>query len=446
MILPSFLLAAAIGFDAGADLRIRQEVLDNVPGLPNGGVLSTKARSGRDNHIRFRPRVWGEMKLTDENIGKFRLYLRLTDEFRCYFNQKNHRDTWPGEVVVDNLLLEGKELFDGTFDFVIGRQDIYGLYGLDHIFVDGTPGDGSRTVFADMVRFGIKVSEDSRFDFFGIYNGDDNALRFGTDRSNHRSISGLGGNAELEMDDFGFGVVFGSKAGAGLPYQLFLMEKGTRSFHRGGIKHPWTRRTLLGVKTMPELTDELSLQLEAMGQCGENGNDDTLTGYSAYLGVNWRKKSGLVKPFAKLGYHLMSGDSHAAEEDGGHSAWDPMWARGVNDSELFLYGTHYGAAWWSNMHYVKATAGIDLGAHHTITLSTGPLFAEQKDGMGGGDGAFKGLLSQIRYDFPIWTLDKSKGDRFEVFGHILGDFFQPGDYYKTSEFAWFVRWQLEFRF
>ena len=154
----------------------------------------------------------------------------------------------------------------------------------------------------------------------------------------------------------------------------------------------------------------------------------------------------VFKPFGKFGYHFMSGDDDAADETGGHSAWDPMWARGVNDSELFLYGTHYGAAWWSNMHYVKATIGMDLGRHHRIEGSSGPLFAAAQDGMGGGDGMFKGLLSQVRYDFPIWLADKAKGERFEVFGHFLAEFFNPGDYYETEKPSFFVRWQVDFRF
>ena len=76
------------------------------------------------------------------------------------------------------------------------------------MFVDGTPGDGSRTVYSDMVRFGFNVSEESRLDFFALYNEDDNILRWGTDRGKHRSMTGLGGGAEPEMDDWGYGVVW----------------------------------------------------------------------------------------------------------------------------------------------------------------------------------------------------------------------------------------------
>ena len=62
------------------------------------------------------------------------------------------------------------------------------------------------------------------------------------------------------------------------------------------------------------------------------------------------------------------------------------------------------------------------------------------------DGAFKGFLSQARYDFPIWLADKSKGERFEVFGHVLAEFFNPGDYYETDKLGFFFRWQVEFKF
>ena len=41
-------------------------------------------------------------------------------------------------------------MFDGFLDLKVGRQNLRGLCGLDRIFVDGTPGDGSRTLYTDM--------------------------------------------------------------------------------------------------------------------------------------------------------------------------------------------------------------------------------------------------------------------------------------------------------
>ena len=434
-------------FDAGADLRIRQELMDNVPGLPGGGLLLRAPRGGFRQHMRFRPRVWGEMSFGNENVGMFRLYTRLTDEFRWCPEPRSHRNTFPDELILDNLFLEGLDLFDGFLDFVVGRQDIYNLYGLDHVFVDGTPGDGSRTVYADVLRARMHFTEVSSLDLFTLYNFDDSDVRWGTDRSKHRSLSGLGGGAEPDMDDWGVGAIWNSDLGKALPYQVYIMQKYTRAFRRGGDLRPWTLRELAGGKLVPQLNEEWSLQLEAMGQIGRNGDGATLSGWSSYAGVNWKSASeSSVKPLAKLGYHFMSGDRNAADEDGGHHAWDPMWSRGVNDSEIFLYGTHYGAAWWSNQHYLKLTAGLDLGRRHSLVAATGPMFAAADDGLGGGNGMFKGLLSQIRYDFPIMLADPEKGERLEIFGHLYAELFNPGDYFDTDRPGWFLRWQIDFKF
>ena len=435
--------ASALDFKAGADLRIRQEFSDNVPGLPGGGLLSRSPYGGYRNHMRYRVRAWGEVDFG----GNWRIYTRLTDEFRWNVRPRNHKTTFPDEAIIDNLFIEAKDLFDGFVDFKIGRQDIYNLYGLDHVFVDGTPGDGSRTIYSDVARAVFKFEETGSLDVFALYNKDDNPLRWGTRRGHHRSLSGLGGGAETDMDDWGYGAVWSSKAADWLPYQLFAMQKRTSAFHRGGEKHPATRRSLLGAKLVPRISDELSAQFEGMVQIGRNSDDDMLAAWSAYSGLNWRKKTeSSFKPFASAGIHMMSGDKNAADEDGGHRAWDPMWSRGVNDSEMFLYGTHYGAAWWSNMMFFKLSGGMEFAPKHRISASTGPVFAEEKDGLGGGDGMFKGLLSQARYDFPLWTPPEDSESRFEIVGHIFAELFNPGDYFDTDRPGWFLRWQVEFKF
>ena len=430
-------------FAAGADLRVRQEIMDNIPGLPGGGLLSRAPYSKVRNHIRFRPDVWAELKAGDD----WRFFAKLTDEFRANITPKNHSNTFPDELIVENLFFEGKNLFDGFLDICAGRQNLYKLYGLDHIFVDGTPGDGSRTTYADMVNLALHVDDVSELDFFALYNADSNQLRWGTRRGRYKRLSGLGGGAEPEMDDWGWGAIWRSKIGTAFDYDIFAMQKNTASFHRGGVKHPRTQRNMFGFKTVPHITDNFNLQFEGMGQLGRNGEDDVLSGWSAYAGGEWRDMAKKEwQPFMRLGFHYMSGDKDAAEEDGGHRAWDPMWARGVNDSELFLYGTHYGAAWWSNMLYLKATAGYEIGKYHDIVVSTGPMFAAVQDDLGGGDGTFKGMLSMIRYDFPIYLTDKVGPRGIQVFGHVLFELFNPGDYFETDRPSWFFRWQLDVKF
>lgn len=429
-------------FDLGVDLRVRQEIMHNVP-QDQYGVLGRPgvARGKTKNQIRFRPDVWMNLKAGE----KWRFYLRIVDEFRSCLVQKSHTQTFPNEAVIDNLYAEGKGLFDGLVDVRFGRQDLYRLYGLDHIFVDGTPGDGSCATYANMVNMAIHTDEKSKIDLFALYNRDQEELRWGTKRSRHTSKTGFG-RGEREMDDWGFGAIWSSKIES-LDYQLFWIQKDTASFHRDGVKHPKKQTNLLGSKLVPHWTEEFSTPLELMGQLGRNGDGDTLAAWAAYAGFDWKKRKGEgIRPFWNGGLLVMSGDKGAAREDGGHHAWDPMWYRGVDDSEMFLYGSNYGLGWWSNQINLKTTFGAEFGYRHKAQVMTGPIWAETKDGLGGGDGQYKGFIVQGRYDFPLWIEPKDKGGRLELFGHVLLEYFNPGDYYDTDKPAWFARWQLDFRF
>lgn len=444
LVLATLCASAEVSFDMGADLRVRQEIYDNVPGRPGGGLNSTSVRGKYTNRMRFRPRVWGEIKFED----RLRVYTRLTDEFRWNVQPNLRSRSFPDEVFLDNLYVDGKGFFDGFLDFTVGRQDVMNLYGLEHIFQDATPNDGSRSLYADMIRFTLHCTEESTLDFFALYLSDENNLRWGESTSDNRSIVGLGeSGAEPDRDEWGAGTVWSSNFGEALPYQLYLMHKNTASYRVKGSKRPSTRRETLGVKITPRLTDEWSLQFDGIGQIGENGSGDTLYGSSAYAGVKWKSASaGSVKPFASAGFLFMSGSKDTKETYGGHGAWDPMWSRSVRYSEIFLGGTHYATCWWSNMYYARLEAGIDLGARHNLTWSSGPMFAAAQDRLGGADGSYKGYLNTLHYNFPLILADKDKGERFEVFGHLHLELFNPGDYFETSRPAWFIRWQVEFKF
>ncbi len=427
-------------FNAGADLRIRQEIMRNVPMLPVGGMQSSGAIRGKTrNHFRIRPRIWAELKAGDN----WRLYTRLADEIRAGIpnSSKVHAHTWPGEVFVDSLYLEGKGLFDEMLDVRVGREDIYNLFGLDHIFVDPSAGDGSRSFSSDMARLTWHANEESTLDVFGMLNKDREYMRLGTRRSRYAlQRTGFCG-CDTEMDDWAYGVVWGSRVDF-LKYQLFWIQKNTASFHRRGVKHPRRQVNLIGTKLVPQWTENFSTPVEVMAQVGENGRDEELCAWSAYAGLHWMDKSKEAwRPFFSTGLHVMSGDKDAATEDGGRHAWDPMWYRGADDSEMFPYGSLYGMAWFSNCYNFKTTLGCDIGKRHRASLMFGPMFVHEKDGLGGGDGAYKGFLARLCYMFPLYE----KG-RFELFGHVLFEHFNPGDYYETDKPAYFVRWQIDFTF
>lgn len=447
----------AVSLDAGADLRVRQEIMDNVPGTPGGGAQAPVVRGKSKNQMRFRLRAWGDLKLGE----RFRVYTRLTDAPRWNITPQHSRAyEFPDELLLDNLYLDATGLFDDRIDFRIGRQDVWepgagALFGLPHVFADGTPGDGSRTLYTDMARITWHVTDESKFDAFTLYDSDRNRLRWGTGGSRNRSLNGLGGN-KPEMDEFGAGLVWSSNIGGpeAVPYQLFTIFKKNYSYHdTRDVKHPGKDLTVFGARATPQLTDELSLELEGMSQVGETTDGDFCNGWSGFAGIDWRTVvSERFKPYAKLSVTYMSGDRDAATQDGGHKAWDPLWARGVENSEMFLYGTLYGVGWWSNLVHPKLTLGSSFGKYHRLNFSSGPMFAAENDGLGHADGRrsgdFKGWIHQARYDFPLLIAPENASgiSRFEIFGHLLAEFFNPGDYYDTQRPAWFVRWQIDIKF
>ena len=452
----AFSACAAYGLDAdfGADFRLRQEIMNNVPGLPGGGLLNRAEASKQKNQWRFRTRVWGDVKF-GENLH---IYSRLANAPRWNVNPHSRAYEFPDELFLDNLYLEGTGFWDGLVDFVIGRQDTFGaggaLYGLSRIFSDTTPGDGSRSFYSDMARVTIHATDESKIDGFVLYNSDRNKLRWGTGSSRNRALCGLGG-ADPEADEFGAGVVWSSSIGSpeAVPYQLFSVYKKKYACHYGDGKHPGKDIATFGARFLPQLTGELSLELEGMAQAGETTEDDFCKGWSAFAAVDYHPDVGnTVKPYAQLSCMYMSGDEDTAGEYGGNSAWDPLWNRAASPSEMMAYGSTYGMCWWSNLIYPKLSGGVKFGKRHSLNASTGPMFAAKYDGLGqtpGADGSrFMGLLSQVRYDFPLLTApaDATGLKRLEIFGHLLAEMINPGDYYATSRPAWFLRWEVMFKF
>jgi len=216
----------AVRFDAGGDVRVRQEIMEHVPGLP-GATYAMMPRDRKDivNHFRFRTRVW--FRADSENFG---LYARVADEFREHVvkNGVRHQDrsyAFPDELILDSLYFEGRDLFDGRFDFRIGRQDVFdgrhSSLGLDRLMIDGTGYDGSRTCFFDMIRAGWDFTDASHLELFALYDSARNDVRWGNELSRARPQTALHPADEPEMDEWGGGAVWSSDLGdKRLPYRL----------------------------------------------------------------------------------------------------------------------------------------------------------------------------------------------------------------------------------
>lgn len=458
----SYASTNSVSVDAGADLRIRQEIMHNITGLPGApGAMMPRAYKKDINHIRIRPRIWAKAAW-----DRFTLYGRLVDEVREHIvkngvPRKYRSYNFPDEVVLDNLYLDARGLYDGFLDFRIGRQDLLengrSVFGLPRILQDGTAYDGSRSCYVDMIRFTFHTSEESMLDAFALYDNGRSTFRYGNRNSRGRPINAINPGDSPEMDEWGGGLVWhDSLCDRTFPYKIYLIHKHNEAYYAPGHRRmPDKQITTFGVNVAPELNENVSFELDLADQVGTlSDGSKQAGGQMAYAAVEVHRSSAArgIRPFARLSVYYLSGDRRHGRSGNNDTAWDPLWGRSPQDSELFQYGTLYGLGYWSNMAYPKLTIGANIGPRHRVHAYSGPMFAAVQDCAGHADGSdhgmFKGTLSAVRYDFPILLAEKgAQGcDRFEVFGHVMAELFNPGDYYDSSRPAWFLRWELTFAF
>ena len=434
----------------GADLRVRQEIMDHIPGHPGdpGGAYPTPA--GRNlNWIRIRPRAWTRFGTESANI-----YFRVADEMREYVvkNGKRRDDrsyTPPDELIVDNLYLDLKGLFDDALDLRSGRQDLFDngrpAFGAGRLLMDGTPYDGSRSINFDAIRATWHITEKTTLDLLAIYNADENELHLGRPTPHPRAANAIDPRDSAEMDEFGGGFYLKSREIADeLPFELYYIYKRETSSHLKGARQPGRYVNTLGGRLIPKLTDTLTAEFEAAAQVGEKDSGASTSGAMGFAGLTYRPDSetfGSVKPFLKASVYYLSGDRRRNDPENRDTSWNPVWGRWPQDSEMLVYGPLYGLGYWSNLLYPSAGGGLDLGRHHKLNLYAGPMFAAVDDKLGGGDGNYQGTLGVIRYDFPIWKNPK-EGGWGEIFGHVMAEAFCPGEYYESDQTAYFFRWEI----
>lgn len=418
-----------VEFDLGGDLRFRQEVLDNIP---NGPFTED------NNYFRIRSRVWGEAKFKN-----FRLYTRLANEFFHFNNPSERRiNEWPNEVVVDNLYLDATDLFDGWLDMRIGRQDL--VYGKGRVILDGTPYDGSRTIYMDAVKATINFDAEKKntLDLLAIYNKSQDDMTIGGLDGGERQLNSIVPGSR-NLDEWGGGLYFKSKELDEFPFELYWLFKRESKTRYKGTTLQGRKFHTFGARLMPKYTETLSSEFEGAVQSGEKDGGASTSGYMGYAGlrydpaVEWK-----MKPFANIGIYYLSGDDKRGSGNN-DSGWDPVWSRWPQISELYVLEWRSGAGYWTNLIYPHVEGGFNISRKHKLFASIGSMYTDETDGKGGDTGNHYGWLGTACYDFPIFTNIFGRDDkRGNLFGRLQAEVLDPGDYYASNKTAYFFRWQV----
>ena len=444
-----------VTYDAGFLLRPRETVVRNAPGLPGARspVPVSTATKDRNHGMRydFYPWVTAAWREYTIKAGLAHVFTETFEGTATPWHDRPNRV--PGVLLLNNLYLDGKGLADGFLDFRVGRQDMMehrkSVFGLDWLLWDGTPGDSSETYFSDMARAAFHFSEKSKLDAFVLYNSSRNELSMARKSLRDRGLNRLLTSDSDEMDQWGGGLVWHSEAAPWLPYHAYSIFKGDEPYRRGnGERQPGKRIVTLGLNVLPHLSENVWLDLNAAQQLGERTNGRKAGGTMAYAGLEYRGDGwrGIGTPYGRTGMFYLSGDKHRLDADDSDTGWDPLWRRTSAPSEVFNNGLHPALRYWTNMYWYNTLVGIEFGRFHRVEAYSGPVFAVVKDGLGGGDSAYKGLLSRINYYIPFLLADKAKGERLEIYSAICIELFNPGDYFESQKPATYMRWMLNVLF
>lgn len=410
--------AKAVEFRYGADLRLRQEAFDNIPIMP-GGVT----RGGNNNYFRIRPRAWGGVDFKEINTS---LDFRLINEFR-HKNVGQESYKFPDELVLDNLYLTITDLFVDGSELRIGRQDA--VLGSGRLFADGTAKDGSRSSYFDGVRLTFPIAEKRVLDIFGFYTQCEDELAIGHE---HRDVTGYAGGYN-SMDEVAAGVFYSDRANAACEYGVYYVWKHDTAWinAKGDYQDNEDIHTA-GFYLKPKFTDEFSLDLELAYQYGESTDYDR-NALFACGGLKYTIDPAAEFYVSANAVYMSGDDSDSTDE---REDFNVLFGRYPWISELMIFAYDGdGVGTWNNLLQCYLETGYTFENKHKVKLTAGPLFAEEKNGAGGGSN--RGWLGTAKYSFPL--LDN-------VNCYVLGEVLDPDDYYNSGKTAYFLRWEIMLKF
>ncbi len=444
---------------AGGDFRLREEHFDNIPIIADPPGVT---RGGENDYFRFRTRLWAE----GDPMENVTLRARVANEFR-YWNRpdmddKPQRSSWdfPDEWVFDNLYLDVRDLLDKKLDLRIGRQDM--IYGTGKVILEGTPKDGSRTIYFNAAKAVWKGIKDTSVDVFGIYNKSLDELAI---NDADRDLTGKT-SANDDITESGGGVYVKNHTMKVMPWEAYYIYKNESDWETSKSVQKTDPVTGLpvvdeagaavmetvvtpvdelkvntaGFRVMPEFGKSLSGSLEAAYQLGDQGDID-VSGMMVDALVTLRVGSENLNPSIAAGLYYLSGDDPSTADD--NEGWNPLWARYPQYSELYVFAWDAEAAGrWSNLMMPHLDLSLTPARWLKTTAMVAYLGANEDNGP--GDGKERGMLYTVKGEFTI--AEKLLTSKDKLAGHLWLEVLEPGDYYKVDDTAYFARWELSYAF
>jgi hypothetical protein len=379
-----------------------------------------------DRHFqRYRFRA-GAKIMPHENID---FNFRMVYEPRHYCHPDRLGPWANSEAIIDRLNVTWRNFLGMPVTMTAGRQDI--ILGDGWLVLDGTPLDGSRTIFFDAIRGTIDMPDwQSKLDLIYICNSaDSDRLSPVCDKDFHNH----------EDDEQGAIVYFTNNSVEDTQYEGYFIYKHNEAVVAcsGCNADIYT----FGGRMVRRIDDNWRCNAQGAYQFGES-RDKELCAFGFKSQLSYWMNDDWNNNF-RLGYEFLSGQRHEADsaED---TRFDPLWGRWPQFSELYVYpvALENRPGEMSNLHRINLGWSFNPIENMEVCADYHVLFADQNQiGLSNAfisnDGYCRGQL--------LAGLMKYKFNKF-VSTHVLAEVFFPGNFYADTrnETAGFFRYELMF--
>ncbi len=420
----------------GADARLREIFSPNL-------LLNDE-----DRHFqRYRFRLWTTIKPVKDFDVNFRIVYEprhfCEPERKALVRDAAIIDSWTtNEAIIDQLNVRWDKVCGMPLTLTVGRQDI--ILGNGWLVLDGTPLDGSRTIFFDAARATLEMEQiNTKADLIFICNQADSDYYYEPvcDQDFHN----------IEQDEQGAILYVTNKS---LPktqidgYFMYKHDERVLRFPVDGVA-PWQQGSngdiyAFGARVAGDIDDNWRYRAEFAQEFGrKNGQALCALGLNSQLAYFMKDKLNNNFRFA---YEYLSGDKETTESTS--EQFDQLWGRWPQFSELFVYpvALENRPGEVTNLHRLGVGWSCNPCPKLELCTDYNLLFADKtsfSDRTIGGEGAFsdkgyfRGQLASVLLKYTITE---------NVKGHLLGEFFFPGNYYSNNfnETAAFLRYEIIF--
>lgn len=429
----------ADGVKWGFDLRVREEYARNC--FDANDDVPTEDTT---NVFRFRNRLWVELGpyLSMEGPGTYAnngvsLFVRLVYEPQVYTYYQDSRNeqhpTMWNEVALDNLYANFDHFLNMPVSLKVGRQDM--AYGRGLVMLDGTPLDGSRTIFFDAIKGTIHLDPiQTNVDVFYASNK--------ARESRVEPLNVASGPYLSEYNTDVFGIYAVNKSLEGQEFNAYYIYHHDERIAPNPMIAAKKDISTLGALAQGKFAKNFDYYVEAAGQWGLIDHKPMGDAWAFTSDIGYTLEGTEAAPIRiHGGYEYLSGSNKG---DGRSHGWDSTLARWPRWSELY-------ARMWTNetgmigfetnlQRYIagasyKPVTDLEFNFDYNLLLDNNTVkgFAP---GLYSGKGNTRGNLFMAKALYKITPY---------IGAHLWAEYFLPSSVYvSNADPSWFLRWEVTF--